>query len=140
MLIVVCNSLTSLFSGLVVFSILGHMAHLAQSTVDQVVRPGPGLAFIVYPEVVTRIPGSQVWAGLFFLMLITLALGSIFGAFETVMTAACDQWPGLRDYKPQLVIFTSASLFLLGLPFCSNGGDHRGNKLLLTFPGRNPTV
>lgn len=100
------------------------MARISDKEVEEVFAPGPGLAFIVYPEVVSRIPGSQFWAVLFFLMLITLALGSIFGAFETVMTALSDQWPVLRAYKPQLVLATSAAMLVLGLPFTSNGGIH----------------
>ena len=72
-------------------------------------------------NILIRIPGSHVWSALFFLMLITLALGSIFGAFETVITAMSDQWPVLREYKPQLVVVTSLSMLVLGLPFCCNG-------------------
>ena len=107
-----------------VFSILGYMAHISGKEVKDVFAPGPGLAFIVYPEVVSRIPGSQVWAALFFLMLITLALGSIFGAFETVITALSDQWPVLRAFKPQVVLACSAVMLVLGLPFSCNGGIH----------------
>jgi len=100
------------------------MAHEAGKEVREVVQEGPGLAFIVYPEVVSLMPGSQIWAALFFLMLISLALGSIFGAFETVMTALCDQWPNLRAKKPQTVCFTALVMFVLGLPFTCNGGIH----------------
>ena len=47
-------------------------------------------------------------------MLISLALGSIFGAFETVITACGDQWPQLRHYKPQLVIALALLMTVLG--------------------------
>ena len=76
-------------------------------SVLKVVKGGPGLAFIAYPEVVTRMVGSSFFSSLFFLMLITLALGSIFGAFETVISAVCDQFIELRRFKPSIVLFTS---------------------------------
>lgn len=74
-LVTVANSLTSFFSGTVVFSILGFMAHEAKTSIDKVAQSGPGLAFIVYPEVVSKMSMSNLWSVLFFLMLITLALG-----------------------------------------------------------------
>ena len=42
------------WAGLVVFSILGHMAHVTHQDVSEIAAPGSGLAFIVYPEVVSR--------------------------------------------------------------------------------------
>ena len=55
-------------------------------------KGGPGLAFIVYPKVVSQMPaGGAVFSFLFFFMLITISLGSVFGAFETVMSAVTDQ-------------------------------------------------
>jgi solute carrier family 6 amino acid transporter-like protein 5/7/9/14 len=67
---------------------------------SQVVESGPGLAFVVYPTVVARMSlpylPANLWAFAFFAMLVSLALGSIFGAFETVLTAACDGKTGLR--------------------------------------------
>ena len=46
-IIAISNSVTSFFSGFVVFSILGYMAHISGKEVKDVFAPGPGLAFIV---------------------------------------------------------------------------------------------
>ena len=44
------NCFSSVFAGFGVFAFLGHMAFKNCMTVDQVVKSGPGLAFIAYPE------------------------------------------------------------------------------------------
>lgn len=76
MIVAVCNIGTSFFAGLVIFSIIGFLAHELDVEVEKVVDQGAGLAFIVYPEVVTRLPVAPVWAVLFFVMLLTLGLDS----------------------------------------------------------------
>ena len=53
---------------------------------------GTGLAFIVFTEAVISMPGSQVWAVLFFIMLFSLGLSSMFGNLEGVLAP-------LRDLK-----------------------------------------
>jgi len=122
--IAVANGLTSIFSGSVVFSILGYMANQSGKPVLDVVKSDIGLAFIAYPEIVCKLPYSALLATLFFAMLILLALGSIFGAFETVITALCDQWPSLREFKTHLVVLTAFSMTMLGLPFTCPAGIH----------------
>lgn len=47
---------------------------------------GTGLAFIVFTEAVISMPGSQVWAVLFFVMLFSLGLSSMFGNIEGVLS------------------------------------------------------
>uniref|UniRef100_A0A674CTF2 Transporter n=1 Tax=Salmo trutta TaxID=8032 RepID=A0A674CTF2_SALTR len=51
---------------------------------------GTGLAFIVFTEAVISMPGSQVWAVLFFIMLFSLGLSSMFGNLEGVLTPLHD--------------------------------------------------
>ncbi|XP_068094411.1 sodium-dependent neutral amino acid transporter B(0)AT3-like [Hyperolius riggenbachi] len=51
---------------------------------------GPGLAFIVFTEAIIQMPGSQAWAILFFIMLFSLGLSSMFGNIEGVLTPVLD--------------------------------------------------
>ena len=60
---VVCtvNTFTSFYSSIVIFSILGFMAHEKGVEIQDVVKSGPGLAFLVFPEVVLQLTPSAFW-------------------------------------------------------------------------------
>ena len=76
------DTLTSMLAGLVIFSILGSLAHELGVPVKAVVDSGPGLAFVSYPSALAKFDGPvlpQLFSVLFFLMLITLGLGSATG-------------------------------------------------------------
>ena len=47
--------MTCLIAGVLVFSILGYMAHIQETTIDEVVNSGPGLVFLTYPDLVSVI-------------------------------------------------------------------------------------
>ncbi|XP_069411863.1 inactive sodium-dependent neutral amino acid transporter B(0)AT3 isoform X2 [Ovis canadensis] len=51
---------------------------------------GTGLAFIVFTEAVLHMPGAPVWAVLFFAMLFSLGLSSMFGNMESIITPLLD--------------------------------------------------
>lgn len=54
----------------------GFLAHTLGVKVEEASTAGPGLAFVAFPQAAARMPWSNFWAVLFFLMLLTLGLDS----------------------------------------------------------------
>ncbi|XP_043560243.1 sodium- and chloride-dependent neutral and basic amino acid transporter B(0+)-like isoform X2 [Chiloscyllium plagiosum] len=123
--IIVCivNSATSIFSGFAIFSILGHMAHLQDKPVSDVAQSGFGLAFIVYPEALAQLPWAPLWSTLFFFMLVTLGVDTLFAALETIMTALVDQFPTfLRPKRLYLITVVWLLFYCFGLECVTQAG------------------
>ncbi|CAI9734865.1 sodium- and chloride-dependent glycine transporter 1-like [Octopus vulgaris] len=117
------NCATSIFAGFVIFSVLGFMAFETGVSVDNVVRQGPGLTFVAYPEALSRLPISSLWAVLFFLMLFIIGLDSQFGMFETMLSAFMDEYPEYLRGKKTLICAVACFVeLLLGLPCITQGG------------------
>ncbi|XP_067301321.1 sodium- and chloride-dependent glycine transporter 2 isoform X1 [Pseudorasbora parva] len=123
-LIVTCtNSATSIFAGFVIFSVIGFMAHELKVPIESVADEGPGIAFVVYPEALTRLPLSPFWAIIFFLMLLTLGLDTMFATIETIVTSVSDEFPNyLRKHKPQFTLICCLAFFVLGFPMITESG------------------
>ena len=66
---------------------------------------GPGLAFIVYPEAISLMPFSQMWAALFFFMVITLIMDTQVSIADTsrLSERLCSCQTGLRGKLTSLV-------------------------------------
>ncbi|XP_033119143.1 sodium- and chloride-dependent neutral and basic amino acid transporter B(0+)-like [Anneissia japonica] len=119
------NCATSIFAGFAIFSVLGHVALEQNKPVPEVVDSGFGLAFIVYPEGLSLLPGSTFWAIIFFLMLITLGLDSQFVSIETVVTAICDGCPSyLRKRKTLVTLVVCILGYVLGLVCVTRSGAY----------------
>ncbi|XP_034255011.1 sodium-dependent proline transporter-like isoform X1 [Thrips palmi] len=120
----VMDTLTSIISGTVTFSILGAMAHDLGVPIQEVVKEGPGLAFVAYPEALLRLPFPQLWAVLFFLMLFVLGLDSEFALLENVLTSISDEFTVLRTHKLMFCIGTALFCYVVGLSCITHGGNY----------------
>ncbi|XP_046551345.1 sodium- and chloride-dependent glycine transporter 1-like [Haliotis rubra] len=120
------DCLTSFLCGLVVFAVLGFMAHDKGVSVEEVAVGGPGLAFIAYPEALSRMPVPTLWAILFFFMMLIIGFSSLFTMTETAVSSLCDEYPLLlrKTWKRTLIFrgIVSIVLFLLALPMTTGAG------------------
>ncbi|XP_075868228.1 sodium-dependent neutral amino acid transporter B(0)AT1-like isoform X2 [Nelusetta ayraudi] len=84
---------------------------------------GTGLAFIVFTEAITKMPGSPVWSVLFFVMLLCLGLSTLFGNIEGVVVPLKDlnvlpkSWP-----QEALTGVTCIVGFIISLLFAQHSG------------------
>uniref|UniRef100_U3J687 Solute carrier family 6 member 7 n=1 Tax=Anas platyrhynchos platyrhynchos TaxID=8840 RepID=U3J687_ANAPP len=124
LVIAIGNCCTSFFAGFAIFSVLGHMALKKGVPVGSVADSGPGLAFVAYPEALSLLPGSPFWSILFFLMLFTLGVDTMFGNIESITTAILDEFPALREWRRKALFLGALciSFYLLGLLLITQGG------------------
>lgn len=107
-------------AGLAIFSTVGYMAAQQGASVADVAGSGGlGLAFVVYPQVINLLPGAPVFAVLFFLLLITLAIDSQFSLVEGCIGSVMDKWNLKRG---PAVVLVSLPAFLIGLIYVTSGG------------------
>ncbi|EDV26058.1 uncharacterized protein TRIADDRAFT_23982 [Trichoplax adhaerens] len=138
------NCCTSLFAAVVVFSVLGHMATTKYdaciSSVNATmgmeaalnkckiadylnsVGSGPGLVFIVFADIVAGFSPPQFWSIIFYFMLLTLGIDSIFGALETILTTLSDSSYFRNVRKEILAGVMCIGLFFFGFIFTQRSG------------------
>ena len=135
-IISVADTFTSLLAGLITFSILGHLAHELDVPVAKVVKSGAGLAFISYPEVISKFEfAPQFFAVIFFLMLITLGLGSATGLINTTINTVSVMFGLGNGWSAALVSLVGLGA---GVVYTTPGGqailelvDYYGGSMLI---------
>nr|KAF6356045.1 solute carrier family 6 member 18 [Myotis myotis] len=86
---------------------------------------GTGLAFIVFTEAILHMPGAPAWAVLFFAMLFTLGLSSMFGNIEGVITPLLDMGVLPRWVPKEILTGTVCLLcFLVATCFTLQSGNY----------------
>uniref|UniRef100_A0A023FZZ9 Sodium-dependent nutrient amino acid transporter 1 n=1 Tax=Amblyomma parvum TaxID=251391 RepID=A0A023FZZ9_AMBPA len=126
-LISIADTATSLLAGSVVFSTLGSLAHqLGTEDISHVLKGTSdlGLAFVTYPEALSRISVvPQLWSVLFFFMLFLLGLGSCVSNIQLMAAVLEDRYPNLQSFKGSTVLSLCAVCFGTGLVLCTDSGN-----------------
>ena len=129
---------TSILAGTVIFAVLGHLAFLKGTPDDLSSLAGGGFGFVfqIYPEVLASFPVNNLFAVLFFLMLVTLGFGSGIGLLVTITTTAYEAIPAVKD-KTLLKMICTLGL-AIGLFYATPGGlavltvaDDAFNRIIL---------
>jgi len=137
------NCATSFFAGFVVFSILGFLAFKTGKDVGEVATSGPGLAFVTYPTAIAMLGEyGAFWpplvAVLFFVMLLSLGIDSLFSIVEGVVAGLHDRF-GFLNRGLVTAAFCGTGLLVGIVLFASRAGlgwldlfDHWANYGLVT--------
>ncbi|CAG9792921.1 unnamed protein product [Diatraea saccharalis] len=85
---------------------------------------GTGLAFIVFTQAILKLTPAPFWSVTFFLMLLSLGLGSQIGIMEGMLCTIFDIDFFKRLSKPVITGVVCAFCFLVGLIFTTGAGEY----------------
>lgn len=94
------------------------------ATIISQAAEGTGLAFVVFTEAILQFPIPPLWSIMFFMMLLMLGLGSMFGTLEGVITSLNDSQL-VRLEKPVFTAILCGGSCIIGLLFVTKAGSVR---------------
>ena len=107
------------FAGFAVFSVLGYLAQSQGVPIGNVVKGGPGLAFVIYPTAMSLMPLAPVVSVMFFVTLLTLGIDSAFSIVEGAVAGLRDKWHVTQE---KATLYFCVFGFLMGLIFTTGAG------------------
>ncbi|WP_246945680.1 sodium-dependent transporter [Bacillus pinisoli] len=114
------NSAFELLAGIGVFSALGFMAMQQGLPVDEVVKGGVILAFVVFPQIINEFPAfNQFFGFLFFGSLVLAGLTSLISIVETFVAGVQDKF---KVSRTKAVAFGGGLSALISIMFATRGG------------------
>ncbi|MFD2656318.1 sodium-dependent transporter [Gracilibacillus thailandensis] len=113
------NSSFELLAGIGVFAVLGFMAVQSNTAVSEVVAGGVGLAFMVFPEIISQMPASGFFGFLFFASLFLAGLSSMISISETYVAGLQEKFSISRG---KAVLFGGGLALLISLFYATQGG------------------
>jgi neurotransmitter:Na+ symporter, NSS family len=113
------NSSFELLAGIGVFAALGFLAAAQQTAVDEVASAGVGLAFVVFPLILSELPAfNPLFGVLFFGALVAAGLSSLISITEASVSALVDKFALSRRRAVLLVgggTAAASTAFTLGI-------------------------
>lgn len=118
LIIALSNCLIEVIMGFAAFAVIGHLA------IDLKKNPPStfDIGFIAYPTAIAKMPGANVWAVFFFIIIYLLAIDSAFALAESFITVVTDSDWGSRLHKPVAVAICLFVAFLCSIPYCTQFG------------------
>jgi len=80
------NSLTSLYAALTIFTFLGHISFKLDKSIEEISGQGMDLTFVAYPGLLDTLAAPNFFSAIFFLMLVTLGVDSVFASLDYYQT------------------------------------------------------
>ena len=101
MIVTTLDTFTSLMAGCTIFGILGNLAHeMGIKDISKVVQGGSGLAFISYPDALSRFTiVPQLFSALFFIMMFTLGAGSAVALYTSLCDIVVEKYVNVKKWK-----------------------------------------
>ena len=112
---------TSFIAGIAVFSTMGAMALKTGKPVHDVLEKTEsfGLAFVAFPEALSKLPLPTFFSVIFFIALLLLGIDSAFSITEATLASMIDKTGRKRT---TILLLLSAVGFTIGLLFTTRGG------------------
>ncbi|CAL8135010.1 unnamed protein product [Orchesella dallaii] len=115
------DTFASFIAGLAVFAVLGTLSHELSKPIEEVVSSGPGLIFVSFSDAISLFPVPQLFSILFFLMMMTLAIGASTSWVMALSSIVRDQFPQLKLIW--LIVGMCILGFLSALIYVTPGGQ-----------------
>ncbi len=116
--VVTTDTLIAIFAGLIVFPVIFFMAAIHGADPETLIdTSGPGLVFVVFPQILSELPGgagaTAIFGGAFFLLLAIAALTSAISLLEVVTAHFIDDWKVERKKAAWIL---GGIIFVLAIP------------------------
>lgn len=120
-IVALANSGFSIFIAFAVFGAIGHLATISNEPVSSVMEGGTGLAFVIFPEIINKIPfAASLFGVLFFSCLVVAGISSTLALVETVVSSLEEKFPKSRKMIVNIVALIG---FLVGIFLTTRAGS-----------------